>query len=63
MIKGILTDEEKEKLGSNTSISSRKVNYLCTKANLNLNKSINEKLEQIYSRKYSICHEDDDIDE
>ncbi len=63
MIKNILTDEEKIKLGYNNSISREKKDYICTKANLNLKKKINEKIEKNRDRKYSLCSEEDDIDE
>lgn len=63
MIKYILTEEEKKKIGNNISIKEEKVDFICTRANLILKKNIDEKLEKNSGRKYSICHEDDDTNE
>lgn len=63
MIRCILTEEEKNQIGYNVSITDSKIGFICLKANLNLQKTINEKLEKNKNRSYSISIEEDDIDE
>lgn len=63
MIRYILTEEEKEKIGYNVSMTNETKGFICLKANLNLQKGINEIFERNRNRRYSMNTEDDDIDE
>lgn len=55
--------EEKEKIGYNVSMTNETKDFICLKANLNLQKGINEIFEKNRNRRYSMNTEDDDIDE